>query len=895
MRLLLTKLFTTAVLASFLSMPISLLAQKYTLEGLVSDEFGPLSGATVEIDKLNLQSTTDINGLFSFSLEKGSYELSFQSIGFRKIVQQIRLVQDTLISINMLPPIIEIGGQGEPVEVIGYEEIVNSSRQNLGELLQYLVPTFHSTHQTISDGTDHIDPISMRGLGPDQVLLLVNGKRFHTSSLVNLNGTIGRGAVSTDINALPVSAIERIEILKNGASTLYGSDAVAGVINVVLRKEDNLSEGGVQIGVTGQNDGLYTKIHGNSGFKVGEKGFIHVSAEFINRDPVNRSGAYTGSVYGDERDNNLGEFFENTGYSDQRVMSIGSAGTRDAQAVVNASIPINKNTEVYGYAGHNYRIGKANGFYRFPQNEDRVVAELYPFGFSPGIRTDIIDNYYTVGVRGSRGAWIFDLSNSLGQNFLDFTVQNSNNASYGLSSPTQAYAGGFRSGQNNANFNASRGFRPISGIDTLTLKFGGVFRHEAYELVAGESASWDQGTDTTSTGSLKAGGIQVFPGFQPSNAIKGDRSNVSGYMGIDMDISPSLFLGATMRYEAFSEFGNNFSWKVSGRYIHQWLTLRSTISTGFRAPSLHQVYFNNVSLQFIGETPLRVGTFGNNSAVTRGFGIPTLSAEVSENLTFGFIIKPSTEKDFTITADAYQINIKDRIVLSGRFSALDGSGSPTSFFPILEPLGVGAAQFFSNAIDTRTRGFDLAINYKNILLGRGKLDLSLNSNFTQTEVDPNIKTTALLAGKEDIFFNREEISRLEVASPSNKVILIAKYEVKNLQVRAQLTRFGSVEYVHPSDGNQSSWVFNELSGRVESRDQVFTPKALADLEFAYLFKTGNSGRIRLAVGGHNIGNTYPDQHTHSSNVSSGRFPYSRRVQQFGVNGIFGYMKVTASF
>lgn len=350
-----------------------------------------------------------------------------------------------------------------------------------------------------------------------------------------------------------------------------------------------------------------------------------------------------------------------------------------------------------------------------------------------------------------------------------------------------------------------------------------------------------------------------------------------------------------MRYEAFSEFGNNFSWKVSGRYIHQWLTLRSTISTGFRAPSLHQVYFNNVSLQFIGETPLRVGTFGNNSAVTRGFGIPNLSAEISNNATFGLIIKPSTERDFTLTADAYQINIKDRIVLSGRFSALDGSGSPTEFFPILEPLGVGAAQFFSNAIDTKTQGLDLAVNYRNISMGRGKLDLSLNSNFTQTTVDPVIKTTPLLQGKEDIFFNREEISRLEVASPANKIILIANYEIKNLSIRGQLTRFGSVEYIHPSDADKGSWVLNELTGLVESRDQVFSPKVLADLEFAYLINTGNTGKIRLAIGGHNIGNTYPDQHIHSSNISSGRFPYSRRVQQFGVNGIFGYMKLSASF
>ncbi|MEM8890695.1 MAG: TonB-dependent receptor, partial [Bacteroidota bacterium] len=548
----------------------------------------------------------------------------------------------------------------------------------------------------------------------------------------------------------------------------------------------------------------------------------------------------------------------------------------------------------YGYAGRNYRIGRANGFYRFPQNEARVVEQIYPYGFSPSIRTDIVDNYITVGVRGKKDAWVLDFSSTIGTNSLDFTIQNSNNASLGLASPTQAYAGGFRSRQHNTNFNAYRGFRPISGIDTLTLKFGGVFRDEGYEIVHGEDASWVQGTDTTSTGSLRAAGIQVFPGFQPINAIKGDRANVSTYVGTDIDISQNLFLAGTMRYEAFSEFGDNFSWKISARYKYRWLSLRSTYSTGFRAPSLHQVYFNNVSLQFIGETPLRVGTFGNNSAVSRAFGIPSLKPEISENLTFGFVIKPSVDQNLSITGDFYQIDIRDRIVLSGRLNALDGSGSQSSFFPILDPLGVGAAQFFSNAIDTRTRGFDLAINYKGIKINRGELDLSLNSNFTETMVASEITTPDLLRGKEELFFNREERSRLEVASPAHKIIFIANYQTGRFQVRGQLTSFGSVQYFHPSDGNQGSWVLNELTGQIESRDQVFTPKAIGDLEFSYSLPSGKSGEIRLALGAHNFLNTYPDQHAHSANVSSGRFPYSRRVQQFGVNGISGYFKCSAT-
>ena len=292
-----------------LLMPISLLAQKYVLSGSVSDEYGPLYGAIIEIAQTDAKSSTDISGGFSFNLEAGTYELKIQSLGFAELNRKITLNQDTVLHVLLRSAKVEIGGQGEPVDVISQEEIRNSSRQNLGELLQYLVPTFHSTHQTISDGTDHIDPISLRGLGPDQVLILINGKRYHTSSLINVNGTIGRGAVSTDLNAIPVSMIDHVEILKNGASTLYGSDAVAGVINIVLRKESRLAEAGIQVGTTKELDGTYTKVHSNVGFQLGQKGFIHVSGEVIKRDPVNRSGAYTSKVFGDDRDNDLSDFF----------------------------------------------------------------------------------------------------------------------------------------------------------------------------------------------------------------------------------------------------------------------------------------------------------------------------------------------------------------------------------------------------------------------------------------------------------------------------------------------------------------------------------------------------------------------------------------------------------
>ena len=501
----------------FLLTGSTLLAQSPSqhIKGIVADQYGPLSGASVSIEALGLRVSTELDGTFDLKVPPGKHEVVVFAINFKEYTQWVEVdtdVEETLVNFILLPPTVTIGNKGEPVEIISAEDIAYSGQTQLGQVLQYLIPSFHSTHQTISDGTDHIDPISFRGLGPDQVLVLINGKRWHNSSLVNVNGTFGRGAVSTDLNAIPVSAIDYIEILRDGAATRYGSDAIAGVINIILKSEAEQTSVGFQTGGADEGDGNITRFNANYGFEVGEKGFIHVSAEYIDRGEVNRSGAYTGAVYGDERDQNLSSFFPQTGYEDRRVMSIGRAATRDAGFFYNASFPLKEQAEIYVFGGHNYRIGKAAGFYRFPKDEGRVVEELYPFGFSPRIRTDIVDNTITVGVKGQKKGWNLDFGNTVATNDLDFTVENSNNASLGSASPISAFAGGFKYLQNNTYIDLSYGLRP-GGIDSISFSAGGLFRQERYELVPGLESSWIQGNDTTSGGALKAGGIQVFPVF----------------------------------------------------------------------------------------------------------------------------------------------------------------------------------------------------------------------------------------------------------------------------------------------------------------------------------------------------------------------------------------------
>jgi len=365
-----------------------------------------------------------------------------------------------------------------PVDIISPQEITNSPQIELSHILHYLVPSFHSTNQTISDGTDHIDPATLRGLGPDQILVLINGKRRHNSSLLNVNGTVGRGTVGTDFNAIPVASIERIEILRDGATSQYGSDAIAGVVNIILKEQVEVINIDGRFGMNTEGDGKAVYMGTNFGFKVGTEGFVNVTGEYRNREAVNRSGNYTGAVYStDEIEDqaliNANDFFNTTGYDDQQIMEVGSAATENLALFINGELPLSDT--------------------RLPKDQDRVVLELFPNGFSPQILTDIQDDAAVVGFKGIKNDWDLDFSHSIGSNSLDYTVNNSNNASLGMASPRTFYSGGFKYKQNTSNVDISRTFDWLSGLNAA---FGAELRIENYEIIAGEEASYINGGNT---------------------------------------------------------------------------------------------------------------------------------------------------------------------------------------------------------------------------------------------------------------------------------------------------------------------------------------------------------------------------------------------------------------
>ena len=685
---------------------------KISIRGIAKDKTDyPMIGANITILNQRKGVTTDEDGSFEIIVKPGRHSITASYVGYESMTKDILVEGYEDIDLDFvfkkhlkLEEILVVGNRflpktfqetAVPVDVINQDRLNQSNQYELAQVLQYETPSFHSATQTISDGTDHVDPISLKGLGPDQVLVLVNGKRRHFSSLVNVNGTVGRGSVGTDLNAIPLAAIEKVEILKDGAAALYGSDAIGGVINLQLKKFVNQGQIQLNSSITEARDGEQFSLSSHFGLKTLEEGHTNITFYFQNRAAVNRSGAYEGIIFGDSRDEDptlVSNFFQQTGYSNQRVMSAGNSALTNTGLFLNMGLPLGDNFRFYNHSSFNYRHGEAGGFYRFPFQKSKQSG-LYPMGFSPKIQTNIFDFSTVFGIKGRIADWQIDFSNNTGQNSFGFNIHNSNNASLGLLSPTSADAGGFAYLQNLLNIDVTR-----KGIWNLPINiaFGSEFRLEKYTQKEGEEASWQNYGERTEDGFPKDAGFQVFRGFRPENAIRKFRNNVGFYGEIEGEINKKWLLALAGRFEKYSDFGSNVSWKISSRYrINPILTIRSTFNTGFRAPSLQQNYFSSYSLQFLpvgGEIiATQVAHDNHDSPIVRRLEIPNLRPEISNNFSIGFATQPI--KQLTFTLDAYHIMIKNRVVLSGQISP---KATDEQLKSILTSSGVDRIQFFTN-------------------------------------------------------------------------------------------------------------------------------------------------------------------------------------------------------
>ena len=764
-----------------------------------------------------------------------------------------------------------------PVDVLTTTEIKQTGAVETAQIIQLLAPSFNFPRATVSDGTDHVRPSTLRGLGPDQVLVLVNGKRRYTSALVNVNGTVGRGSAGVDLNAIPSSAIERIEILRDGAAAQYGSDAIAGVINIIL-KADAKTDAGVEVGsdyTKLQNyptnemltDGDLSSADANTGINLGGGGFVHLSAQYNNRGSTNRSLP----------DPRQGYFATDPKATDptlhnRLVFRQGDAHVNETQFMLNSELGTFSNgIQVYAFGGGGRRNGQGAGNWRQPSNNNNVRA-IYPDGFLPLINSTINDYAGTVGARGERGGWKYDLSETYGHNSFAFDISNTVNPTLGTKSPTEFYAGTLKFGQSTTNLDLVRAFPMSAFASPLNVAIGAEFRRDAYGIGAGEEGSYNDGgvkvLDGPNIGAATTPGSQVFAGFRPTDAGDHSRSNFAGYVDFETNLLRNLLVGVAARSEHYSDFGGTTTGKLSGRYeITPGLALRGAISTGFRAPSLGQEFFSSTATNFLnfgqGLVPVEVRTLPAESGPAKALGAAPLKAEKSVNGSIGVTIAPIST--LNITADYYNIKIDDRIVLSGNFSG----AAMTAFLASQGFPGVGSARFFTNAIDTHTGGLDIVTRYAMDLGPYGVTRITGGFNKTKTRVTRVASTPTALATQQAVLFDRVERGRIEENQPRQTISATLDHTVNRFSAMVHTQRFGEVG----------------IRGVTPSLDQKFGAKWLTDVNASYSLLR----QLRLTIGSNNIFDVYPDRNI-PANSNSGILPYNQ-VSPFGFNGRFIYGRV----
>ncbi len=760
-----------------------------------------------------------------------------------------------------------------PVDVISSEDIARTHVTETAKLIQTLVPSFNFSVSTVSDGTDAVRPATLRGLYPDQVLVLVNGKRRHTSALLHVNGSVGRGSVGVDLNAIPPSAIERIEVLRDGAAAQYGSDAVAGIINIVLKERVGETEAQAYYGETYQGDGEQRRYSFNGGFALAETGFFNLTAERRDRNPTNRAGEDIRCQYGgtapDCNDPAREARFDRVSHR------VGDAESDNDYVFFNSALPLRNGVELYAFGGISQRETEAGGFYR-RASDRRNLPSVYADGFLPLITTDVDDDSLALGAKFDLGAWRADVSAHYGENTFDFRVKDSLNVSLGAASPRQADSGGLKFDQTVFKADATR---PLEIADfALDIATGYEYRRDGYRIRAGDPASYIDGGQRAQDGERADPGIQVFPGFRPENEVDVSRHNHSLYLDGESWVSDNLSLAAAARWESYSDFGNDMNGKLSMRYeMSDVFALRGAVSSGFRAPSLAQQYFNNISTQFVRGVPREVLTANNASGFVRAIGGEALEEENSVSLSFGFVANPLPR--LTVTADAYRAKIRDRIVLSRQFVKDDirpgfVAGAADALMREHDvDIDAVRFQFFSNAMDTVTRGLDVIVDYDYPLDSGAAIDFTAALNFNTTRRDGDIENVAGLRDGTAPFTDIE--SYLEEGSPRQRYSFTTNYADGDNNWTWRLNHYGSVV------------------SRVDTEPQHYGARWLADVEYTRSF--GNE--IDWTVGALNLFDTRPERNSDANRYGSagGSFVYSRRVSPFGFNGGFYFTNLKYRF
>lgn len=836
----------------------SILAQA-TLKGSVKDENGEaLIAASVSVAGTTTGVVTTLDGTYEMPLPAGTHTINVSYTGYEAIAQVVTIGnQDVVLDFilksavtNLNEVVISVGSRNTlrtstdtplPIDILGAKDLVASGQTTFDKALTYRVPSFNSVQTPVNDATSLLDPYEIRNMGPSRTLILINGKRKNMSSLLYTQTSPGRGETGADISAIPQDAIERVEILRDGASAQYGSDAIAGVMNIILKKD--VDKGGVTLrtGMTSEGDGEMFGVSVNNGARLGARGFLNYTLDLSKIGLANRPGTV-------DAEGEAGDFGANI--NDVRAFLKdrpdagninGSPATTAMKFAINTGGKVSENSEVYGNAAYIFK--KVNSFANYRTPYWRTLSD-FPYltdffgvngkyvGYVPTFDGDLIDYHATAGFKSSRNGWNTDVSFTIGGNQQTYTVRNSQNRNrtlnpdgtfkYRENSPINFRPGGTRFTHAVGNVDVSK---RVSNI--FSFAFGSEFRTEDFTILVGDEASYEDG------------GADSFAGNDPRNSGHFNRYNVGAYADLAFDFTENFLVNATARLENYSDFGDAFVWKISSRYklADDNVVIRGSISTGFKAPTLHQIYTQKAQYSFVPGQGIQVGGLVSNvSREARLLGIPNLDPEKSTNFTLGVGLKPAP--NFNITLDYFSINLTDRIILS---TEIKSTGGTTALDKILSSNNLSDLSFFVNALDTRTSGLDFVANYRAIKFGAGKLGVSLAGNvMLQNERVGAVKNPALIAGAGQSVANATQEALFFTSRPKFKTILGLDYEVGRFIFTLGNTLFGPTKF--------------KQQGLDDNLYTEFKTKLVTDL--AITFQTSKTSTIALNI--NNLFNVLPE-------------------------------------
>jgi iron complex outermembrane recepter protein len=862
---------------------VSVFAQDRQVSGTVTDNDGggPLAGVNVRVKGTALGTSTDGDGKFSVSVPQNATTLVFSFVGYSD--QEVNIANTSSVSVVMSASAGELGeivvsvGRGQqrtftdtplPVDNLTAKDLASTGQLTFDKALQYRVPSFNSINTPVNDATTLLDPYEIRNLGPSRTLILINGKRKNLSSLLYVQFAPGRGETGADLSAIPTDAIARVEILRDGASAQYGSDAIAGVMNVILKDKFEYSTLNINTGITGKGDGASYGFSFNSGQNIGSKGFLNYTLGFSQQDAAVRSGKIDVltevATFGSYTDENSASLPANANIVNFLAKHPtggninGTGATSAAKFLINMGLPIGATGQFYANAAFvskrvlsyaNYRTPywkvdygllhtpKAGGVNYTGDNtlSSDGVTPLYNgyVGYVPTFEGNLTDYNATLGAKNEQNGWKHDASITLGGNQQLYSVNNTVNHTLGAAGPTAYKPGGYSFRHVVGNFDVSK-----SVTDKFFIGFGAEARNETYQIIAGDTASYS------------GEGSNSFPGIRAENARTHSRFNFGAYFDASVDVTDSWLIEGTIRGEKYSDFGNASVWKLSSRYkFGEKFVLRGSASTGFRAPTLHQIYAQSTQASFAGSTIVLSGLFNNISKEAFKLGIPKLKPETSKNYTIGAAFNPM--KNLSITADYYDITISDRVLYSSTITTEDRklAAPTTELGRILKGNSTGAGnfdlasvQFFINGLKTQTKGLDLVASYRGWEIGPGKLGVNLAGNFMlSNEIKGSPKDPQAIKDGGATILNAQIKSLLTEGRPRFKVIGGLDYSFGKFNVVLNNTIFGPTKFQDLD--NDGDWFDSRMDAN--NIKQVFSTRVVTDLNVGYSFNKTVSASISV--------------------------------------------------